>query len=71
MPRKSDETQDWKRAAKSCLTASLNRLEELARDSADIKQLESVVKTVADVVGAGEFLGRRSVAGGTGGGDDE
>ncbi len=70
MPRKSDDTQDWKRAAKACLTTTLNRLEEVARDSADAKVLESIVKTVGDVVGAGEFLGRKTT-GASGAGDDD
>lgn len=70
---KSDEAQDWKTAAQACLTTALSRLEEVARDSADAKTLESIAKTVADIVGAGLYLARgqgKPGAGATGGEDD-
>lgn len=58
MAKSSDTSADWKTQAKKTLTVALDRLEDIARDSNDPKVLESIVKTVGDVVGAGEFLGR-------------
>lgn len=52
------DNRDWKRAGEECLTTALDRLEELARDQSDCKALESIIKTVGDVVGAGLYLGR-------------
>ncbi len=69
-----DESRDWKAAAEKTLTVALDRLEDLARDSSDPKVLESIIKTTADVVGAGLYLARtRGAAPGASGdgGDDD
>jgi hypothetical protein len=64
---------DWQTASKRCLTTALDRLDDLARESADAKQLESIIKTVGDVVGAAGYLGRKSpgASGGEGSEADE
>lgn len=56
--KKRSNPTDWKEAGERCLTTALNRLDELAQDQTDPKALESIIKTVGDVVGAGLYLGR-------------
>ena len=70
---KKKETTDWKTAGEECLTTALNRANELARDATEFKSLESLIKTVADVVGAGLYLSRGNKAPQhqDGSGDDE
>lgn len=65
---------DWKTAAKRALTTALDKLDDQARETTDTKALESIVKTVADVVGAGMYLERGKTQRSSGspeGGDDE
>ena len=77
MGRKVNESRDWKRASEECLVAVLNKAQELATngETDKAKQLESLIKTVGDVVGGGLYLNRaRNTAAGSGGddgGDDE
>ncbi len=75
MPKtKRENPLDWEGAAKRTLTTSLNRLDDLAQSTEDPKLLESIIKTVSDVVGASVFgvRGRRAQSElGAGGGDDE
>lgn len=71
--QKRENPLDWESAAKRTLTTSLNRLDDLAQGTEDPKLLESIIKTVSDVVGASVFgvRGRRAPTDGGGGGDDD
>lgn len=76
MGRKINESRDWKKAAEECLTATLNKAQELATngETDKAKQLESLIKTVGDVVGGGLYLARARTGGSGGapeGGDDD
>ncbi len=75
MPKKSDDSRDWKRAAERCLVVALKKAEEQLTDGAieKLKATESVIKTVGDVVGAGLYIGRarKSDQQASGGDDDE
>ena len=59
MPRTPDgkKDRDWKHAAEMCLTTTLDRLREVASESADAKTLESIAKTVGDIVGVAGYAG--------------
>lgn len=59
----------WKQAAESCLTTALKRAEEHAREATDFKSLESLIKTVSEIVGFGNTVNRSG--GGVSGGDDD
>lgn len=67
---KHDDPTDWKEASQRCLTTALNRAEELAREATEFKSLESLIKTVSDVVGFAK-MGARSGHSAGGGSDDE
>jgi hypothetical protein len=73
MGRKVNESRDWKKAAEECLVACLNKCQELATNSETdkAKQLESVIKTVGDVVGGAQYLGRARTAAAASAGDDD
>ncbi len=58
MAKKSKEATDWKTAGEETLTTALRRLDVIASDCPDAKTLESIVKTVGDIVGAGLYLAR-------------
>lgn len=62
---------DWKTAGKRCLTTALNKATELAETATEFKSLESLIKTVGDVVGFGLTQGRRGGAGESKGDDDD
>jgi hypothetical protein len=69
--KKKDDQRDWKGAAEECLVIAINRAGELARDATEFKSLESLIKTVGDVVGAGLYLSRsQRGAAGSGSSDD-
>lgn len=70
--RDHNRDRNWKVASEECLVAALDRAKELAKDAADYKSLESLIKTVGDIVGVGGYLARGSARGsGSDGGDDE
>jgi hypothetical protein len=72
---KKDDSRDWKKAAEQCLVTALRKAEESLQCDAieKLKATESVIKTVGDIVGAGQYLARvqRTGTGGGGGGDDD
>lgn len=49
---------EWHTAADACLATTLARLEELARDCGDIRQLEGIAKTVGEIAAGGAVLNR-------------
>ncbi len=71
--QKREDPTDWRTAGKRTLTTALNRLDDLAQEATDPVRLESIIKTVGDIVGAAEYTGRgKTVASGGGGaGDDD
>lgn len=62
-----DNPRDWRKAADTCLATILSRAEDLARDATSLKDLEGMLKLVAEVVGT--TLGSRGSS--TGGDDDD
>jgi hypothetical protein len=58
--RNHNRNRDWKAAADECLTAALDRAREMVDKAEDHKSLESLIKTVAEVVGFGTGINRGS-----------
>jgi hypothetical protein len=73
MGRKVNESRDWKKASEECLTAVLNKAQELATngETDKAKQLESLIKTVGDIVGASLYLNRAKTSGAASPEDDD
>lgn len=72
MSRKKASDTEWKEAAEATLTTTLKALETVASDCRDAKTLESIAKTVGDIVGAGNYFKRGAkVAPAQDGDDDE
>lgn len=68
----SNPDRDWKSAGEEALTTALKRAGDLATDCGDMKQLDSIIKTLGEIVGAGLVLGGKSGgASGTAGSDDD
>ncbi len=67
------DTRDWKKASEECLVIALNKASECALDGATekLKALESLIKTVGDIVGTGLYLSRASKRAEQGAPDDE
>ena len=63
--------RDWRQAGEECLVTLLDRMRAMATDCGDIKQLDSAIKTVGEIVGTGTVLGGAGGEGGDGKGDDD
>jgi hypothetical protein len=72
--RDHNADRDWKASSERCLVAALDKAREMIEagdDSAKLKTLESVIKTVGDVVGAAGYLNKRAGTVAHDGSDDE
>ncbi len=49
--RNHNRDRDWKLAGEECLTTALDRARVLVQECTNPKELESLIKTVAEVVG--------------------
>lgn len=70
MHRNHHRETDWKTASEECLVKALDKAAELVDSATDFKSLESLIKTVSEVVGFSRMGGARRESG-AGGGDDE